>query len=240
MPDYRYVNTPSILEPTKKAERSKLFSSAFLVSNLLRSESHFNDIIGHLLNWLDAYAESRKPMHFDQYCSYVALDIAGEAMFSQPFGFISEGRDIGNHIKKSCALNRYAAVAGYFWWLHVLLVANPIMTWLGFWIKGHVLATLIAGLRNRRANPDARFDVIAHWLKVHEHNHHVLSFRDIEAQVIVTLSAASDTVSCEFLAILYSTVPCYRLQAHGFRCTPIVCLPYDPATALVGASAVGD
>lgn len=198
LPDYRYINTPSILDPKEKAERTKLFSSGFLLSNLLRAEQHYDDTIGHLIDWMDKYSETGRPMHLDKYFSFTSFDIAGEALFSQPFGFISQGRDIGNHIEKSWALNRYAAVAGYYFWLHVLLIANPIMTWTGLLSRGHVLATINAALKHRSVNTDARFDILAHWLKTYEENRDVLKFRDIEAQVIVTVSAASDTVSCKF------------------------------------------
>ncbi|KAI0023368.1 cytochrome P450 [Xylariomycetidae sp. FL0641] len=206
LPDYRYKNTPSILDPQAKAERTKLFSPGFSFSNLLRSESHFDTIIGNLLDWMDTHAETRRPMHLDKFFSYTALDIAGEAMFSRSFGFTAQGRDIGNHIRLGWKLNRYAAMAGYFFWLHVLLLANPLMTWTGLLSQGHVLKTLNLALKSRTENPDARFDILAHWLKMYRENRDALTFRDIEAQVIVTLSASSDTVSCALQTFVYHMI----------------------------------
>ncbi|KAK8063015.1 hypothetical protein PG997_015112 [Apiospora hydei] len=206
LPDYRYVNTPSLLDPKVKADRARLFAPAFQLSNLLRAEPHFDAVLGGLLDRLDEHAAAKSPMHLGRHLSFAALDVAGEALFSRPLGFLAAGRDLGGHLAQSTALNRYAAVAGHFWPLHVLLVANPAVTWTGLLAGGHVLRTVRAALRRRRGGGDgdgdgdkgdARFDVLAHWMRAQRENPEALSQRDVEAQVIVTVSAASDTVSCE-------------------------------------------
>jgi hypothetical protein len=43
-----------------------------------------------------------------------AFDVIGEVVFSKPFGFLEQGKDIGNAIQNSLALSAYISVAGYF------------------------------------------------------------------------------------------------------------------------------
>ncbi|OTA81553.1 hypothetical protein M434DRAFT_380111 [Hypoxylon sp. CO27-5] len=206
MPDYRYATPQSTLDAKEKIERSKLFMAGFSKSHLLRSEPYFNKNIGLLLDWMDKYSETQEPMHLDKFFSYTAFDNAGEAVFSQSFGFIAKGEDIRGSIKNSRALNRYMGVAGFFLWLHMLLVANPIITWAGVMPMGHLSVTANEALRKRMADPDARFDILAHWLKTHQENPEALSFRDIEAQATTSVAAGSDTVSCAIQTFVYHMI----------------------------------
>ncbi|KAL9075851.1 MAG: hypothetical protein Q9157_003841 [Trypethelium eluteriae] len=203
MPDYQYITPQSTLDPRAKIERSKFFISGFSLSAVLQSEEHFDRNIEHLLNWMDRYSQTQEPMHLDKFFTYTAFDNAGEAVFSRSFGFISEGRDISGSIKNSRSLNRYLAIAGYYVWLHRIFCANPLITWSGLLPMGHLFKTSKAALEKRLANPAARFDMIAHWLKAHQENPDQLSLREVQAQTTVSVAAGSDTLSCALQSFTY-------------------------------------
>jgi hypothetical protein len=199
LPDYRFSAPQSELNAKTKIKRSKLFLSGFSLSHLLKSEEHFDSNIERLLGWMDIHAQEHRPMHLDKFFSYTAFDNAGEAVFSQSFGFLVKGEDIGGSIQNSRYLNRYLGIAGYMYWLHVLLVANPVMTWLGILPLGHVFQISKAALVKRRKDPDARFDIIAHWFKTQKQQPDQLTDRNIEAQATLSVAAGSDTLSCKCL-----------------------------------------
>lgn len=178
-------------------ERSKFFASGFTLSHLLRCEAHYDVNIGRLLDWMDQYAETHEPMHLDKFFSYTAFDNAGEAIFSRSFGFIEKGQDLGGSIANTRRLTRYMGIAGYYVWLQRLLVANPISTALNLFPMGHMFNTAMDALRQRKADPDARFDMVAHWLRAHQEFPNLLSYRDVEAQTTTSLAAASDSISCK-------------------------------------------
>ncbi|RYP74436.1 hypothetical protein DL769_004013 [Monosporascus sp. CRB-8-3] len=69
---------------------------------------------------------------------------------------------------------------------------------------GRLFNTSKAALEKRKQDPDARFDIVAHWLRTHEQTPEALSFRDIEAQAAVSVAAGSDTLSSATIVRSYS------------------------------------
>ncbi|KAG8159739.1 hypothetical protein KVR01_010376 [Diaporthe batatas] len=184
-------------------ERSRLFASGYSLSHLLRSEEYYDVNIGHLLGWLNKFSETKEPMHLDKYFSYTAFDNAGEAIFSRSFGFIKEGEDVGGSIANTRSLARHMGIAGYYVWILRLLVANPIITSSKLLPMGHMFNVAMETLRQRKTDPDARFDIIAHWLRTHQESPDLLSYREVEAQTTTTLAAGSDTLSCVLQTFVY-------------------------------------
>lgn len=178
-------------------ERSKLFASGFTLSHLLRAEAHLDVNIGHLLRWMDTHAAAHEPMHLDKFFSYTTFDNAGEALFSRSFSFIEQGRDVGGAIANTRSLKRYMGIAGYYVWVQRLLVANPVITSLNLLPMGHLFNMAMEALRQRKADPDARFDIVAQWLRTHQESPAQLSYRDVEAQPATSIAAGSDTLSCK-------------------------------------------
>ncbi|KJK74761.1 hypothetical protein H634G_10073 [Metarhizium anisopliae BRIP 53293] len=200
IPDYTYATPQSTLDPKEKMERSRMFAPGFILSYLLRSEAHFDVNMTHLFDWMDEYSKTHEPTHLDKFFSYVTFDNAGDAIFSRSFGFTKAGQDIGGSIANSRSLNCYMAIAGYHVWIHRLFVANPIITWSGLLPMGHLFKTSMEALRQRKKDPDARFDIVAHWLKAHHERPDLFSYRDVEAQTTTSIAAASDTLSCLLIA----------------------------------------
>lgn len=78
---------------------------------------------------------------------------------------IEEGRDIDNTIRDNATLTLLGAVTPYFRRLRNLVLTNPVMTWLGLLPTGGVYYRCIKAINERLKDPDARFDLVAHWFR---------------------------------------------------------------------------
>lgn len=206
MPDYRFQNPFSTLEPKAKIERSKQFAAAYTLTNLLQSESEIDVHVLDFKEWLDRFAESRTSVDLSKSITYATYDIAGDVLFSKPFGFQQAGMDIGNSISNAVALNLYAGVAGFSNVLHTLFIGNPIVTSLKLLPMGHLFNTTIKALDERRSNNDARFDMLSHWLKAHENDPHKLTAKDIYAYTTIAVGASADTISIGIQSFIYHVI----------------------------------
>ena len=103
-------------------------------------------------------------MDLDRFFTYMAFDIAGELTFSKPFGFIDEGRDIGNAVSTNQALQIFLCTFGFYRRASYLL-CNPLVTWTQLAPVGHIVNTAAAAIKERQKNPDAKFDMCSHWFK---------------------------------------------------------------------------
>ncbi|KAI4931464.1 hypothetical protein J4E85_004057 [Alternaria conjuncta] len=206
LPDYRFQSPMSTTDPKKKVEKSKYIAAAYTVSNLLRSEEHIDRTFDAFLDWMDEYAAAKKPMHLNTYISYLTFDVIGEIVFSKPFGFLAQGKDIGNSISNSLALNAYIAVAGYFRWINIALLANPIMTWLSILPMGHLFDTVTSVLADREKNENARYDAVQYWFKQHEKYPGKFTIREIGTQALAAVGAGSDTVAAGIQSFIYHMI----------------------------------
>lgn len=147
---------------------------------------------------MDVHSETGTPMDLDEYFTYTAFGNAGEAIFSNPFGFISKAEDIGGSIRNSRLLNRYLAIAGYYIWFHRLFIANPVITWLGLLPMGHLFNVAQGRLEERRRDPGSHSDMLTLWMKQHHEHPTQLTYREVEAETTVSVGGGSDTLSCKF------------------------------------------
>lgn len=108
---------------------------------------------------------------------------AGEVVFSRPFGYLRTGYDIDNSLQQAQAFSGYATILPYFRRLHNALAGNPLITWLDILPTSYIINTSVKALADRQNNPDARFDMVAHWLRLHERHPEKFSARDMQAVV---------------------------------------------------------
>lgn len=200
--DRRKVSTR---DPKEKVHRSKAFASGYAVSNVIKYEEAINHLIEKLSDWMDKYAESEEPMKLDEFLSFTTSDVIGEVLFSKPFGFIEKGQDIDKSLENNAALQKIGTPMSQFKWTQIAL-GNPLVTMLGLTPTTLLRRTALATLAERQKNPDARFDVVAHWFKYLELHPDRTTFRNIEAQTTTNLGAGSDTVSCALQSAIYHMV----------------------------------
>lgn len=183
-PDWRFRTPMSELDPKAKVELSRQLASAYAMSNVIKSEEQVSGLVAKLLGWMDKHAESEEPMDLANFFTYTAFDVVGEMVFSKPFGFLDKGVDIDNCISQTVGFEAYISVAGFMQWLHNLLLANPFVTWLDIMPTNYLAKTSNAALEQRKANQDARFDFVAHWLKSHAENPKKLPYREVQSAVM--------------------------------------------------------
>jgi cytochrome P450 len=207
----------STTDPKKKVEKSKYIAGAYTFSNILRSEEHIDRTFESFLTRLDTYATSKKPMELNTFISFATFDVIGEVAFSKPFGFLEQGKDIGNAIQNSLALSAYISVAGYFRWINIALLANPVMTWLALLPMGHLFDTIKTVLADREKNANTRYDAVQYWLKQHERHPDKLTIREINAQALAAVGAGSDTVAAGIQSFIYHMIrkPDAWARAHS-------------------------
>lgn len=196
----------STVDPKQKVEKSKYIAPAYTVSSTIKSEQYIDETFELFFGWLDSYSSSKKPMELNKFISYATFDVIGEIVFSHKFGFLEEGRDIGDAIGNSLALNAYVAVAGYFRWINIGLLANPVVTWLSIMPMGHLFNTTKRVLADREKSPEARFDAVSYWFKQHSQNPDKLSVREINTQALAAVGAGSDTVACGIQSFIYHMI----------------------------------
>lgn len=137
-------------------------------------------------------------MELGDFFSFAAYDITGEMTFSKTFGFIEKGEDIQGAIAVNEGMELYFTIFGYFRWFSYL-ICNPFTTWTELLPLGHLGGIAKTALAERKKNPDARFDISAHWFraldKAGDQSLHWNEGR-LFAAAITNLGAGSDTVSC--------------------------------------------
>lgn len=202
-PDWRYQNPMSTTDPKRKVELSKQFASGYTMTNAVKAEDSIDGLISQLLGWMDKYAAAGEPMDLDRFVTFLTFDMLGEILFSKSFGYIAAGDDIGGSIEMSAKIVGVHAVVSHFRSLQ-LLALNPVTTKLLPW--GHLFNTASGALDKRKANPDARFDIVGHWLRTSAQHPDRLTQRDILANTTANVGAGSDTVSCGLQSVLYHMV----------------------------------
>ena len=209
IPDYRFQTPMSTTDPKKKNERSKAWAAGYSLTNNLQNEGAVDDVVELFLGYLDNFAATKQSFNFDEYIAYTAFDIVGELLFSKQFGFLKENRDVGNAIANALALGVYAATMGFYRWVHVIILGNPLMTALGLLPMGHLFDTTVHSLDDRLKNPhDSRFDIADHWLRAMEKSKAnpdapEVTLRDVYAMATGVVGAASDTVSTAMQSFVY-------------------------------------
>lgn len=196
IPDWRFQSAFSVRDAKQKMRLSKAIGPAYAANHLLKSEGHMDAVMSKLFGWMDQFATDWKPMDLDHYLAYTAFDIVGELFFSQPFGFIDQGKDIKGSLAAAKGVQALGTMVGYFEWLFYL-VANPFMTWLGILPLGYIYNISKDAVNQRQTNPEARHDGLALWLKTHQENPERLSLREIYASSLTVVQAGAETVSGE-------------------------------------------
>lgn len=200
-PDWRYQNPMSTTNPKQKVELSKQFASGYTLSNAMAAEGSIDNVFTQLLDWLDRFAESGRPMALDRFVTFTTFDLLGEVLFSKPFGYLAAGDDIGGSIATTGQLVGIHALVSHFRGIQ-LLALNPWTTKFMPW--GHLFNTAARALDDRRRNPDTgRFDIVAHWLRTAAKNPDRLTDRQLLANTVANVGAGSDTVSNGMQAFLY-------------------------------------
>src|SRR4051812_48980644 len=139
-------NQMSELDPKEHVRKNKNIAAGYALSNLLKAEPYIDATIELLESQLDRLSAAGQDIHFDHWFNYTAFDVVGEITFSKRFGFVEQGRDIGGAIANSRWLTLYIAITGHMYWVHKLLIGNPLVAALKLQPANHVFDTCLAAV----------------------------------------------------------------------------------------------
>jgi cytochrome P450 len=193
----------SELDPKRHIAKFKNISSGYAFSNIIKSEPYIDNAIKILEKQLDKLSKENKPVHFDHWFNYFGFDVLGEVTFSQRFGFLEEGRDIGDAIANTKMLGGYIAIMGHFYWLHDWLLANPLIGWLNLQPSMHIFDTTLAAVERRSKNDEARKDMLEQWKETRAKFPERMEEKEILAAAVVNVGAGVDTISATLQAFFY-------------------------------------
>ena len=203
MPDHRYINQMSELDPRRHIERTRNISAGYALSSIIKSEPFIDRILQLLETRLDELSTSTEPVHLDSWFNYFSFDVVGEATFSNSFGFVEAGKDLGNAIANTRVLGFYIAVMGHYIWLHDLTLGNPLLSKLGIQPSSHIFDTCVSAIEARKNNPEVRADMMAHWLTAQAKHPDQITEDEIFGISMTTVAAGADTVSGTLQAFFY-------------------------------------
>ncbi|KAJ6118888.1 hypothetical protein N7471_013508 [Penicillium samsonianum] len=203
LPDYRYVNQMSELDPQQHIRKQRNIASGYALSNIIKHEPHFDTVLRLLTTRLNEFCRSGQPVELDRWFTFFAFDAVGEVIFSKSFGFLEQGKDVRDAIANQRLLAPYAAVMGYYAWFHNLTLGNPLLSRLGIQPSSHVFDTCIAAIDARKENPAKRNDMMQKWLDTRAKYPDRMEEVEIFSTAVGTLGAGGDTVSATIQALFY-------------------------------------
>ena len=190
-------------DPKKHVAMRSNLASGYSGSSAIRSEPLVDQTIQLLERRLDELSERKEAFDLSLWLLFFAWDINGEAMFSMRFGFLDQGRDIGNSIKNNFGLARYVTVTSYAQWLHKLAFGNPILRWLDFHPKQHTFNTTVKAVLARKKNPEAKADMMEQWMGFQARHPDRMTEKDVLAAAVSNLGAGGGTVGSVLQAFFY-------------------------------------
>ncbi|KAM0799387.1 benzoate 4-monooxygenase cytochrome P450 [Usnea florida] len=202
-PNSSYKNLMSECDPKKHVAMRSNLASGYSGSSALRSESSVDQTIQVLERRLDELSQRKEAFDLSRWLLFFAWDINGEVMFSTRFGFLDQGRDIGNSIKNNFGLALYVTVTSYAQWLHMLALGNPILRWLDFQPKQHTFNTTVKAVLARKKNPEAKADMMEQWMGFQARHPDRMTEKDVLAAAVSNLGAGGGTVGSVLQAFFY-------------------------------------
>ena len=203
VPNSNYNSMMSECDPKKHAAIRGNLASAYTGSSIMKSEPSMDKTVQLLEHRLDELSQQKQPFDFALWLHFLTWDINGEIMFSKRFGFLDQGKDIGNSIKNNFALAFYVTTTSYAQWLHAIFLGNPILRWLDLHPKEHTFNTTLKAVAARKKNTEARADMMEQWKEQQRRHPDGLTEHDILCAAISTLGAGGETVGSVLQAFFY-------------------------------------
>ncbi len=203
VPNSNYNSLMSERDPKKYVAMRSNVASAYTLSNVIRNEAELDKVITLLRQRLDHLSAVEVPVELSQWLHFLTHDLLGEIVFSSRFGFLDQGRDVGDAIKNNFFLSVYVTSMLYMQWLHAILFGNPILRWIDFQPNEHTYNTAVRSVAARKAHTSPRVDMMQLWLEQGEKHPEQFSEREMFSNVIATLGAGAGTVGSALEAIFY-------------------------------------
>lgn len=195
----------SELDPIRHVAKNKNIMAGYQLTNIFKSEPYVDSCIELLEGHLDRMAQNGTvPVELSRWFNYFTFDVVGEATFSRRFGFLDTGLDVGGAYANGRMVLIYISLIGRAYWMHKLLLANPLLDKLGLLPLNHLETTTKSAIEARKKNPEVRKDMMEHWLEMRRNHPERMEEKEIFSAAIVNTAAGSDTVSATMQAFFYN------------------------------------
>lgn len=201
IPDSSWVNQMSELNAQRFITFQKKIAGGYALSSVLKAETEIDHAIEKFEDQMNLIIASGCSIKLDVWFTYFAFDVVGQITFSQPFGFLKQGKDIEKCIATSHRLVPYLSIMAHFYQYHDILMSNPFMAWLDLQPMKHVMNTTKQAVQEREKNKRARNDMIEHW-RSQKHSEPITE-RELLATANANVAAGADTVASELQAFFY-------------------------------------
>lgn len=191
-------------DPKKNAAIRSNLASAYTGSSIIKSEPFMDNTIQLLEQRLDGLSKRKEPFELGLWLHFLTWDINGEMMFSRRFGFLDQGKYIGNSIKNNFGLALYVTLIAYAHWFHTQFLGNPILRWLDFHPKEHTFNATLRAVAARKENPETRVDMMEQWMEQQRRHPDRMTEHDVLCAAISNLGAGGETVGSVLQAFFYS------------------------------------
>ncbi|KAI0554689.1 benzoate 4-monooxygenase cytochrome P450 [Xylaria curta] len=204
IPDKYHQTGMSEVDPKRKNDMKKIFAPGYLSSNVLRSEAHLDTCLDKLQAHLLRLAETHEPVNLEKWFFFWSSDSVAGLVFSGTFGFLDAARDIGNSIANARVFLLYLSITAHAYWIHDLLFGNPLLKYIGFKPKQHIMDTTERAVEARRRNPDAGQDMIEQWGLAFRKTH-IPGFKeeDLVQNAASTVTAGVETTAVTLHSFVY-------------------------------------
>ncbi|THY15917.1 benzoate 4-monooxygenase cytochrome P450 [Aureobasidium pullulans] len=199
----------SMAPPETHTRQRNALGATFTNEALLTQEGHLRVHVLKFMDKLGQCARDDEAIDFSNWFTYLAFDIIGEVVFSEPFGCLDEGEATQwaqaiNDIFKSGAWEQaFGQVAGVGTPLHKLMVKMLIPATPKLWRQKHLTGATDKTLRRLADSNRAHPDMIGHILRNNETKKARLSQTELVLNMVQFISAGSETTASLLTGWIY-------------------------------------
>lgn len=193
----------------QKRPVAKLYSA----TGVLAVESHMDQMIQKLCEVLTARTNGEKSkgeaLDLGEWLLYFAWDLVGEITFSQPIGYLDEGRDFDGTLANADQTMDYFALVSQIPFLDYVFDKNPVCKFFG--PPGFATITQISlrHLLDRYAGKDGSYhdssqpDYLDHFIEAKKLHPDIVDDAQIISYLMINMIAGADTTAITMRAVFY-------------------------------------
>jgi hypothetical protein len=187
----------------RMVQRTKNVAGGYSLSNVIKAEPTMDRLLLLFESQLDKLIAADEAVELNKWINYLAFDIVGEVTFSRSFGFLAEGKDIGNSISNQYKLRLYVCIVGHFNWAHDYLLANPLIAYLKLQPSMHIFDITVEAVKAASEKDKDRKDMIEQWKQQYANHPDKMAENEILAAAVANMGAGADTVSTILQGFFY-------------------------------------